>query len=52
MSNLYDAQYEGSALKVVFEAEVNLTDVFSWFRIVDVHINQRYGSALHKSFLK
>lgn len=43
---------ESRVSKIVFQAEVNLSDVFSWLRIIDVHINQRYGSILKERHLE
>lgn len=48
---LDDPQYQGSVLEVVFQAEVDLTDVLRWLRIVDVHVHQGNGTVLEKRHL-
>lgn len=50
-TDLYDAQYKRAVLKVVLETEVDLADVLTRFRIVDVHVDQRDRSALQERFL-
>ena len=50
-TNLHDFEDESRVLEIVFEAEVDLSDVFCRLRIVDVHVHQGYGTILPKGHL-
>lgn len=51
-SYLHDFKYKRRVLEVVLEREVNLADIFGWFRIVNVHVHQRDRSVLEEGHLK
>jgi hypothetical protein len=50
-TNLHDFENKSRVLEIVFEAEVDLADVFRRLRVVDVHVHQGYGTILPKGHL-
>ena len=48
---LNDFQNERRVLEVVLEAEVDVANVLCRLRVVDVHVDQRYGSILPERHL-
>ena len=49
---LNDLEDERGVLEIVLDAEVDLSNVLRGFRVVDVHVHQRYGPVLPECHLK